>query len=215
MVKSIQKFFSACTTVDDLYNKECNDAPIPNPIQFLSENTPCINNILYIDRSIQTMDVNTCTYPQEGVKILTSNSNHSGKKINCKSTPQGGGYIFCTNFNQSQSRIRHYVRSPREGAVNLCINSDQSQSRSNSHNHERLPPEGAVNLCTDLNQPEPRKIFKVHPPREGANSLCQSESENRIYPSGKTFNHSIASCNKTQFLPVSNCTSKPSVPIRK
>ena len=30
VVKSIQSFFSACTTVDNLYNKECNDAPIPN-----------------------------------------------------------------------------------------------------------------------------------------------------------------------------------------
>ena len=147
---------------------------------------------MYKDRSIQTTDVNTCTYPQEGVKILTSNSNHSGKIIICKFTPKGGGINLSTNLNQSQSRTRYYVRSPREGAVKLC---------------------------TDLNQSEPTKLFKIHLPREGAVNLCtvsnQSESEHRIHPSGKTFNHSIASCNKAQFLPVSNCTSKPYVPIRK
>ena len=83
------------------------------------------------------MDVNTCTYPQEGVENLTSNSNYSGKMINCKSTPQEGGVNLCTNLNQSQSRIRHYVRSPQEGAINLCNhNRDQVFPITNAR-HER------------------------------------------------------------------------------
>ena len=47
-----------------------------------------------MDRSLQTMDVNTCTYPQDCIETLTINSNHSGKMINCKSTTQGVALIY-------------------------------------------------------------------------------------------------------------------------
>ena len=148
---------------------------------FTQKCTSCKNNISYIDRSLQTMDVNFCTYPQEGVKISTSYCDHSGKKINYKPTSQEGGINLCTNLDQSHSSIRYYVCSPREGAVNLC---------------------------TDLNQLETRKLLKVHPPREAADNLCtisdQSEIKRRIHYSAKILNHSITSCNKTQFPPVSN-----------
>ena len=125
VVKSIQNFFSACTTVGNLYNKECNYAPIPNPVQFLTKNTSCINICLYIDRSLQTMDVNTCTYPQEGVEILTKNSNHSGKMINFKSTPQGGGNNLCTNLNQSQFVARHKMAQLFSAQILTNDNRDQ------------------------------------------------------------------------------------------
>ena len=135
-------------------------------------------------------------------------------------TPLEGATNLCTYLDQSQSSIRYYGPSPREGAVNLYTDSDQSKSRSSIHYHERSPREGAVNLSTDMNQSEPKILLKVHPPREGADCLCtiidQSELERRIHCSGKILNHSIASCNKTQFPSVSNCTiSKPSVPFCK
>ena len=154
MVKSIQKFFSAYATVEKLYNKECNYAPNPNFIQIVPKSTSCINSILCIDSSLQTKDFNTCTYPQEGIKILASNFNYSEKKINCKPTRQEGGVNLFTNFNQLECSKRHYVCTPRKGVTNLCTDLDQSQP--SLRYYERSPREGAVNLCTDLNRSESR-----------------------------------------------------------
>ena len=86
----------------------------------------CTNNILYIDRYLQTNDASTSIYPQESVRVLASIFNYLQKEINCKPTPQEGGVNLFTNFNQAQSSIRFCGRLPREGAVNLCTELDQS-----------------------------------------------------------------------------------------
>ena len=47
-VKSIQNFFTACTTVAKLYNKECNYEPNPKPIQFLPKITSLDHGCQYL-----------------------------------------------------------------------------------------------------------------------------------------------------------------------
>ena len=128
VVKSIQHFFSACSTVEKLYNKECNHVPSHNFKQDVSKSIPCINNILYIDRSFQTKISSTCINQQESDDISATSLNYSGNTAIYKLTPREDAVNLFTNFNQSESRKFNYGCKPREGATNLCTETGQSQS---------------------------------------------------------------------------------------